>query len=183
MLLAMIIVVITALIWPLIAIGLRLWRGLWCRLRRCLRRFAHTAFDDLVQLAAVEPHAAAFAAVIDLDPLTIAHHEVLVADGTFHRGILPGQNGPGQMVLNPLYRKGDMRRNARFYEADRTLTVLLTKHATHQRDGDGTAFRKCGAIEPLGDLGGSCKAALDMLQQIVDDIRCDIDLAIGKVFH
>jgi len=42
-------------------------------------------FDNLVELSAVEPDAAAFGAVIDLNSLTIGHNQVDgCADGTFH---------------------------------------------------------------------------------------------------
>jgi hypothetical protein len=49
------------------------------------RRLADRAGDDLVQLAAVEPRASAFGAVVDLHTLALGHQEIdLVADGTLH---------------------------------------------------------------------------------------------------
>jgi hypothetical protein len=42
-------------------------------------------FDDLVQLAAIQPHAAACRAIVDLDSLTISDHQVdIFADRTLH---------------------------------------------------------------------------------------------------
>src|SRR5215831_18875858 len=47
--------------------------------RGALGRLA--ALDDLVELAAVEPHAPAFRAVVDLDALALAHDEIDPAGG------------------------------------------------------------------------------------------------------
>src|SRR5688500_2557610 len=58
-------------------------------LRRALRRrlrLRRAALDDLVELAAVEPDAAALRAIVDLDPLPIAHRERHAADRTLHGG-------------------------------------------------------------------------------------------------
>ena len=45
------------------------------------------ALDDLVQLAAVQPDAAAFRAVVDLDPLAVAHHQVHPAARAGHASL------------------------------------------------------------------------------------------------
>src|SRR5687768_13727158 len=42
------------------------------------------SLDDLVQLAAVEPHAAALRAVVDLDPLPLTHHQRYAAMWAVH---------------------------------------------------------------------------------------------------
>src|SRR3546814_1731844 len=42
------------------------------------------AVDDLVELAAIEPHAAAARAVVDLHAVARGHHQRLVVDRTFH---------------------------------------------------------------------------------------------------
>src|SRR3546814_16556750 len=42
------------------------------------------AVDDLVELAAIEPHAAAARAVVDLHAVALRHHQRLVVDRTFH---------------------------------------------------------------------------------------------------
>src|SRR3546814_8789219 len=42
------------------------------------------AVDDLVELAAIEPHAAATRAVVDLHAVALRHHQRLVVDRTFH---------------------------------------------------------------------------------------------------
>jgi hypothetical protein len=54
--------------------------------RLCLHgRFGRTAaFDDLVELAAIEPDSATLRAIIDLDSLPVAHHQRNLADGTGH---------------------------------------------------------------------------------------------------
>src|SRR5687767_1525037 len=61
-------------------------------LRRGLRLSRVRALDDLVELAAVEPHAAARRAIIDLDPLALGHGERGLVGGTKHiRQILWGR--------------------------------------------------------------------------------------------
>lgn len=40
--------------------------------------------DDLIELAAVEPDATAFRAVIDFDAISVRHHQFPVAVWTFH---------------------------------------------------------------------------------------------------
>lgn len=62
------------------------------------------ALQDLVQFAAIEPDAAALRAIIDLDPLALAHHEGDGAMGAGHgwggQGTLPSNwcfdAGPGE---------------------------------------------------------------------------------------
>src|SRR5688500_12367126 len=51
------------------------WRGLR-RARRPSRELGSGALEDLVELPAVEPHAAALRTVVDLEAATLAHHEV-----------------------------------------------------------------------------------------------------------
>src|SRR3546814_2724424 len=51
--------------------------------RRGCRRGA-AAIDDLVELAAIEPHAAAARAVVDLDAAALGHDQGLVVHRTFH---------------------------------------------------------------------------------------------------
>jgi hypothetical protein len=46
---------------------------------------ARRAFDNLVELAAVEPDAAALGAIIDFDPPAVSEEEVGGAVGTLHR--------------------------------------------------------------------------------------------------
>src|SRR5690606_15930586 len=46
----------------------------------------HAALDDLVELAAVEPDAAALRAIVDLDPLAVAHRQRHAADRAGHGG-------------------------------------------------------------------------------------------------
>jgi hypothetical protein len=41
-------------------------------------------FDEFIQLAAVEPHAAALRAIIDLHALSFIQQKVYLADRTFH---------------------------------------------------------------------------------------------------
>src|SRR5690606_13885854 len=48
----------------------------------------HRAVDDLVELTAVEPHASARGAVVDLDPLALGHDERGLVDGAQHRILL-----------------------------------------------------------------------------------------------
>jgi hypothetical protein len=63
----------------------------WWRRGRCLWRRSggvlRAAFDNLVQFASVEPDAAAFRAVVDLDALALGHHQVHVAARTGHAGL------------------------------------------------------------------------------------------------
>src|SRR3546814_13715379 len=40
--------------------------------------------DELVEFAAVEPHATAFRAVVDLDPLAIRHHQLRLVQWAQH---------------------------------------------------------------------------------------------------
>lgn len=54
-----------------------LWR---CRRRGC----AGIPFDNLVELAAIQPYAATLRAVIDLDNLPLAHHQRNCTDGARH---------------------------------------------------------------------------------------------------
>jgi hypothetical protein len=42
------------------------------------------AVDDLVQLAPVQPDAAAFRAIVDLDPAPVSHHQGFIVDRTAH---------------------------------------------------------------------------------------------------
>jgi hypothetical protein len=50
--------------------------------RAALLRFLRGAlFDDLVELTAVEPHAAAFRAIVDLDVLSLGHDQIDLAAG------------------------------------------------------------------------------------------------------
>src|SRR5262245_46121169 len=68
---------------------LRVRLGLCLRLRRggALLRFVRsTLFDDLVEFAAVEPDAAAFWAIVDLDVLALGHHQVDLAGGAQKSG-------------------------------------------------------------------------------------------------
>jgi hypothetical protein len=60
--------------------GLMLGRDERCGL---LWRMRCRSLDDLVQFAAIQPDAAAFGAVIDLDPLALGHDQVRVVDGAF----------------------------------------------------------------------------------------------------
>ena len=63
-------------------VGLGLWRG-----RGGARSgVGGAALDDLVELAAVEPDAAALRAIVDLDALPVAHRQPDLADGAEHRG-------------------------------------------------------------------------------------------------
>src|SRR5690606_4010573 len=71
----------------LLVIALVLARCLVTRGWRCLR--GRRAFDDLVQFAAVEPHPTAGGAIIDLDPLPLAHDQFDIVDGALHRLSLP----------------------------------------------------------------------------------------------
>ena len=43
--------------------------------------------DDLVELASVKPHAAAFRTIVDLDTLTLAHHQIDLARGALHHSL------------------------------------------------------------------------------------------------
>ena len=53
---------------------------------------ARLALDELVELATVEPDAAARGAVVDLDPLAVGDREHGVVDGTVHeRNLLRGE--------------------------------------------------------------------------------------------
>src|SRR5687768_5378126 len=61
--------------------GRRLYRGLRLAERWDLRG---RALDQLIQLAAVQPHAAALGAVVDLHALAFGHGQVYVADGAVH---------------------------------------------------------------------------------------------------
>ena len=47
-------------------------------------RVGATALDDLVEFAAIEPHAATIRAIVDLDALTIAHDQPDTADRAQH---------------------------------------------------------------------------------------------------
>lgn len=69
--------------------GLGRWRGCGGLLRRCITR---TAFDDLVQLTAIEPHAATLRAIIYFYPLPVAHHERNLANRTGHSNAWVGHN-------------------------------------------------------------------------------------------
>ena len=63
-------------------------------------RIAGRALDDLVELAAVEPHAAARGAVVDLDALALGHRQVDVAHGALHRSPrgIAGRSFVGRVV-------------------------------------------------------------------------------------
>lgn len=50
--------------------------------RRCGIRFGRAALDDLVEFAAVQPYTPAVGAVVNLDPLPLAHAKLDVAGGT-----------------------------------------------------------------------------------------------------
>ena len=50
------------------------------------------ALDDLVELAAIEPDAAALRAIVDFDALPFAHHQRHAADGAGH-GLGIGHQG------------------------------------------------------------------------------------------
>src|SRR5205085_4934430 len=54
------------------------------RLRRGSGVVCRAALDDLVELTAIEPDAPALGTIIDLDALTVAHHERDLADRTGH---------------------------------------------------------------------------------------------------
>jgi hypothetical protein len=47
----------------------------------------HGAFDDLVELAAVEPYAPAFRAVVDLYALAVGHYQIDGTSRTLHARI------------------------------------------------------------------------------------------------
>src|SRR5690606_32861776 len=53
-----------------------------------LRRAACRALDDLVELAAIEPDAAAFRAVVDLDALPVRHQQFRLVYRAFHPRLL-----------------------------------------------------------------------------------------------
>ena len=46
----------------------------------------YLAVDDLVELAAVEPDAAAFRTIVDFDRLALTHHQIDLAGGAQHPG-------------------------------------------------------------------------------------------------
>jgi len=46
-----------------------------------------TALDDLVELAAIEPHPPALRAIVDLDPRPLAHHQGISVDRAGHRSV------------------------------------------------------------------------------------------------
>ena len=60
---------------------------------------AKRAFDDLVQLAPVQPDAAAFRAIVDLDPAAISHHQRFVVHRAAHR-VLHSRCSPLDGVAN-----------------------------------------------------------------------------------
>src|SRR5215217_5462618 len=73
------------------AIGIammRLRRRRWGR--RCSGRFGAAPLDDLVELAAIEPDAAAGRAIIDLDILALAHHQRRSVHRAAHRSAVIG---------------------------------------------------------------------------------------------
>ncbi|KAI1692891.1 hypothetical protein DdX_20960 [Ditylenchus destructor] len=74
-------------------------RSLRClgRGRSCGVSANAAALDDLVELAAVEPDAPALRAVVDLDPLPIAHVQAHLAYGAQHSG--NGFSGSHRILL------------------------------------------------------------------------------------
>lgn len=61
------------------------------------RRLCRRAFDDLVQLPAIQPHTPAFGTIVDLDALPIGHYQVTSLQiGHFIRNqaSLPGGKKP-----------------------------------------------------------------------------------------
>lgn len=52
--------------------------------RVAVLRCGNRTFDDLVQFAAVEPDAAAFGAVIDLNTVALGHQQVYIAVWALH---------------------------------------------------------------------------------------------------
>src|SRR5687768_4015395 len=83
-----IIVAVTVILLVPVVVAGRRGRGTrrfgWRRLRDNGRR----ALDDLVELTAIQPHAAALRAVVDLDALAVGHDQGDVAGGTLH-GVAP----------------------------------------------------------------------------------------------
>src|SRR5688572_30532714 len=73
------------------------------RARRGGLRSGSAALDDLVELAAVEPHPAALRAIVDLDPLAVAHRQRHAADRALHRGDFGfgAHWGPRWLLGNP----------------------------------------------------------------------------------
>ncbi len=49
-------------------------------------RVLGTSLDDLVEFPSIEPNAPALRAIINLHPLSLAHHEGNMTDGTWHTG-------------------------------------------------------------------------------------------------
>jgi hypothetical protein len=45
-----------------------------------------TSLEDLVELSSVEPNTTALRAIVNLDALSLAHHERDAANGTWHTG-------------------------------------------------------------------------------------------------
>lgn len=80
-----------------------------------LGSFGLAPLDDLIKLAAIQPNAAAFKAIIYLDPLALCHKQVNVANWTLHdyvyailliifRGTADRQRGRS-ILLNTLGKK------------------------------------------------------------------------------
>jgi hypothetical protein len=58
--------------------GLLYWSGGW--------RLLGTSLEDLVEFPAVEPNTTALRAIVNLDALSLTHHEGNLTDGTRHTG-------------------------------------------------------------------------------------------------
>ena len=71
---------------PRIAPAVRLERLGRLMLSRAPLRLRCAAFDDLVELAPIEPDAAALRAIVDLDALAVAHRQRDPADRAVHGG-------------------------------------------------------------------------------------------------
>src|SRR5450830_456371 len=80
-------VVTVALVAALLRVVLRGRRPL-LHVLRCRLLWRLRTLDQLVELAAIQPDAAALRTVVDLDALTIAHVQIDAgANGTFHDGL------------------------------------------------------------------------------------------------
>src|SRR5688572_16367787 len=99
--------------------GMLLWvwlrMGLGLRLRRSgmlllLSLLGGAFLDDLVELAAVEPAAAAFRAIVDLDILALGHYQVDFAGGAQESG----GGGLGHLILPMMQRSTGLTVAARF---------------------------------------------------------------------